>query len=167
MSHTSARTTGTSIIPRNILCPLTDPLMGIKAGAENLIYSSHTARAQSFLGSAGCAPSGARSCVQHTRAMWNFLCVVCKAKITPKLQPHKASAALVVSALVTADRREPGLWDHSMGDQPALITRPQVPASPWESCFGHRKNIQNRRGKYGSCYASAPKLKRNTHKTWW
>lgn len=104
--------------------------MGIKVSAENLIYSSHTAHAQSFLGSAGCAPSGTHSCVQHTKAMWDFLCVVCKPKVTPKLQPHQASAALVASALTVADRSQPGLLDPLVGDQPALRAGPRVPASP-------------------------------------
>lgn len=129
MFHTSARwITGTSIITRNIQCPLTDPLMGIKVSAENLIYSSYTA--QSFLGSAGCAPSGAHRCVQHTRAMWDFFCVVCKPKVTPKLQPQEASAALVASAVTVADRSQPGLLDHAVGEQPALRAGPRVPASP-------------------------------------
>lgn len=50
--------------------------------------------------------------------------------------------ALVVSALITAGRREPGLWDHSVGDHPALITmracahnKALCPCQPLEKLF--------------------------------
>lgn len=102
--------------------------MGIKVSPENLIYSSRTAHVQSFLGSAECAPAGTHRCVQHTREMWDFLCVVCKPKVTPKLQPHGASAAFVASALVTPGGREPRHLDHGVGDEPALVKGARVPA---------------------------------------
>lgn len=137
--------------------------MGIKVSAQNLIYSSHTAHTQSFLGSAGCAPLGPTGVSSTTRK-----CGISSGWVANQRSPQNSSPTrqeqpwwcLLWQSLTGGSQ---GFWIMVWGKCQHSEWGPHVPASPWESCLGQRKDIQNRRGKYGPCYASAPKLSRLTH----
>lgn len=67
--------------------------------------------------------------VQHNMEMLDFLCMLCKLKVTTKLQYYEATVAFAIPGLIASGMNELRHLHHSVCYKPILIMGPSVPAN--------------------------------------